>query len=58
MLLTLTLVVARSTLLVVVIFFFFFCRLDRFSGISELMRFILCLSRTSFNISPFLANWC
>ena len=57
MLLTLTLVVARSTLLVVVIFFFF-CRLDRFSGISELMRFILCLSRTSFNISPFLANWC
>ena len=57
MLLTLTLVVARSTLLVVVIFFFF-CRLDRFSGISELMRFILCLNRTSFNISPFLANWC
>ena len=56
MLLTLTLVVARSTLLVVVTFFF--CRLDRFSGISELMRFILCLSRTSFNISPFLANWC
>ena len=56
MLSTLTLVVARSILLVVMIFFAFLTAF--WSSVYICALFLLSVSRTSFNISPFPVNWC
>ena len=56
MLSTLTLVVARSLLLVVMIFSAVLAVL--WTSVYICAFFLLSVSRTSFNISPFLVNWC
>ena len=56
MLSTLTLVVARSILLVVMIFSAVLKVL--WTSVYICTLFLLSVSRTSFNISPFLVNWC
>ena len=56
MLSTLTLVVTRSTELVVMTFSVVLTVLRTSVYISAL--FLLSVSRTSFNISPFPVNWC
>ena len=56
MLSTLTLVVARSILLVVMIFSAVLIVL--WTSVYICTLFLLSVSRTSFNISPFPVNWC
>ena len=56
MLSTLTLVVARSILLVVMIFSAVLTVL--WTSVYIWGLFLLSVSRTSFNISPFPVNWC
>ena len=56
MLSTLTLVVARSILLVVMIFSAVLTVL--WTSVYICALFLLSVSRTSFNISPFPVNWC
>ena len=56
MLSTLTLVVARSILLVVMIFSAVLTVL--WTSVYICALFLLSVSRTSFNVSPFPVNWC